>query len=148
MFYRLRPDVPGALADETVLDTSVRPPRVAGALYYEIDNWFGDDLITAHPCFLVTEKMAAALAGSGLGSFEIRGAEITYGEDAHERLERHGLTEFPEFRWLFVTGTAGQDDLGLTPRGRLVVSDAALEIFRQGNLDGCEIEEYDADTHQ
>lgn len=62
----------------------------------------------------------------------------------HERLERHGLSEFP---WLVVTGTAGRDDLGLTPRGRLIVSETALEHFRQGNLGRCDIEEYDPNTH-
>lgn len=73
---------------------------------------------------------------------------MIYGEDAYERLHRHGLAEFPEFRWLYVTGTAGQDDIGLTPRGRLIVSDAALAIFRQGDLNGCDIEEYDPNAHK
>ncbi|MEV4644837.1 hypothetical protein [Saccharopolyspora sp. NPDC049357] len=50
-------------------------------------------------------------------------------------------------RWLVVTGTAGRDDVGLTPRGRLIVSDAALALFRQGDLGRCDIEEYDPDVH-
>ena len=148
MFYRIRPEVPGVIGEDTVFDTRVRPPRVEGTLYYEIDNWSGDDLITSHPRFLVTEKMAAILTSSGLGRFEIRGVEIVYGEGAYERLRLYGLSEFPAFRWLFVTGTAGQDDVGLTPRGRLVVSDAALQVFRQGNLDMCGVEEYDPETHK
>ncbi|GAA4852483.1 hypothetical protein [Saccharopolyspora rosea] len=148
MFYYLDPDVPGLLGEPTVLDTTVHPPRVVGPLYYEIDNWFGDDLISAHPCYLVTEKLANLLTGSGLGRFEIRDVEMIYGEEAYDRLHRHGFSEFPKFRWLFVTGTAGEDDVGLTPRGRLIVSDAALEVFRQGDLNGCDIEEYDPDTHK
>ena len=148
LFYALEPEVPGYLGDDTVLDTTVRPSRVEGTLYYEIDNWFGDELITAHPCFVVTERLASALAGSGLGSFEIRSVEVRYGEGAYKRLYRHGLSEFPEFRWLFVTGTAGLDDVGLTPMGALVVSDAALQVFRQGNLDMCGVEEYDPETHK
>lgn len=148
MFYRLRPDVPGGLGENTVLDSTVHPPRVEGTLHFEIDNWFGDELISSYPCYLVSEKLSAALEGSGLGRFEIRDVEITYGEAAYERLYRHGLDEFAQFRWLFVSGTAGQDDIGLTPRGRLVVSDAALEIFRQGNLNGCEIDEYDPTAHK
>jgi hypothetical protein len=148
MFYWLMPDAPGVLGEPTVLDTSVHPAQVVGDLYYEIDNYFGDDLIMSAPCYLVTENMAARLTGSGLGRFEVRDVEIIYGEDAHERLERHGLSEFPKFRWLHVTGTAGQDDIGLTPRGRLIVSDAALAIFRQGNLDRCDVEEYDPNEHK
>ena len=148
MFHRLRPVISGRLGDDTTLDATIRPPRVEGALYYEIDNWFGDDLIASYPCYVVTEKLAALLAGSGLNRFEIRSVEIVYGEAAFERLYQHGLSEFPEFRWLFVTGTAGQDDVGLTPRGRLVVSDAALQVFRQGNLDMCGVEQYDPETHK
>lgn len=148
MFYWMMPDAPGVLGEPTVLDTSVHPAQVVGPLTYEIDNYFGDDLIMSAPCYLVTEKMAAILTGSGLGRFEIRDVQITYGEDAQERLERHGLSEFPEFRWLVVTGTAGRDDVGLTPRGRLIVSDAALALFRQGDLGRCDIEEYDLNTHR
>ena len=147
MFHALEPEVPGGLGDDTALDTTVHPPRVEGTLYYEIDNWFGDELITSHPVYLVTDNLAAILTSSGLGRFEIRNVEIVYGEAAFERLHRHGLSEFPEFRWLFVTGTAGHDDLGLTPKGRLVVSDVALQAFRQGNLNMCEVEEYDPETH-
>ncbi len=148
MFYALEPDVPGGLGEDTALDTTVHPPRVVGTLYYEIDNWFGDDLITSHPVYLVTEKLAATLTGSGLGHFEVRNVEIVYGQAAFERLYRHGLSEFPEFCWLFVTGTAVQDDVGLTPRGRLIVSGAALRVFRQGNLNMCEVEEYDPEVHK
>ncbi|MEV4734683.1 hypothetical protein [Saccharopolyspora sp. NPDC049426] len=88
------------------------------------------------------------LTGSGLGRFEIRDVQITYGEDAYERLERHGLSEFPGFRWLVVAGTAGRDDVDLTPRGHLIVSDAALALFRQGDLGRCDIEEYNSNTHR
>ncbi|MFC7344517.1 hypothetical protein [Saccharopolyspora griseoalba] len=148
MFYWLQPDVPGFLGDRTVLDTTVRPPRVQGVLHFQIDNWFGDDLITSYPCYLVTTTMAAALERSGLGRFEIRGVDVTYGDGAHERLIRHGVGSFAEFRWLDIGGAAGHDDLGLTPRGRLVVSDAALAVFGQGVLDRCEAEEYDPGSHR
>lgn len=148
MFYRIRPEVPGVIGEDTAFDTTVHPPRVEGTLYYEIDNWFGSDLVTSHPCYLVTHKLADALASSGLECFCLRHVEIVYGDGAFERLYRHGLSEFPTFRWLFVTGTATHDDVGLTPRGRLIVSDVALRVFRQGNLNMCEVEEYDPETHK
>lgn len=39
-----------------------------GTLYDEIDNYIGDDLISAYPCYLVTDKLATALMRSGWGA--------------------------------------------------------------------------------
>ncbi|MFD0923229.1 hypothetical protein [Saccharopolyspora rosea] len=107
-----------------------------------IDAWTGADLIERFPVVLVTERLAEALAASGLGTFELRDAEITTEPEAEEIRDSAGIQAFPNFRWLHVTGTAGQDDLGTDAEASLVVSDRALALLRQFNLDGCDIEDY------
>lgn len=145
-YYFLEPEVSGGIGEDTVMDASTHPPRVE-RLQYHFNIWLGDDLVEGFPCFIVSEKLAAALAGSGLGAFDIRSVDITTEEDLSEQLARHGLSELPGFRWLYITGVAGQDDIGITPKASLVVSDRGLEVLRQGRLDNCDIEEYDPAAH-
>lgn len=142
--HKLTPDVAGELGDETELDRSVHPPRVQ-RFAYVIDNWLGDDLLEAYPTFMVTENLVGPLDGSELNGYEIRQAEVTIEEEARETLSMIGRTEFPDFRWLHVIGKAGRDDLGVTATGDLVVSERALNVLRQGQLNRCDIDEYEAD---
>ena len=142
--HKLTPDVAGELADHTELDRSVHPPRVQ-RFAYVIDNWLGDDILETYPTFMVTETLVGPLNGSGLSGYEIRQAEVTIEEESRETLSMIGRTEFPNFRWLHVVGKAGCDDFGLTATGDLVVSERALNVLRQGQLNRCDIEEYEAE---
>lgn len=136
-YYKLRPAAPGELGDRVVMDTSVHPPRVQHA-HLHLDGWLGDDLVESYPCYFVSDKLAAAVEASHLGDYELRDVEVTLSEDIPDD-ERDSV---PPIRWLFVTGAAGVDDLGVTSTGRLVVSDRGLEALRQGNLDNCDVDEF------
>ena len=141
-YYALAPEVAGALGERTVMDSSVHPPLVA-RLHYEIDyGWLGDELLEAFPCYIVSDTIAANLAESGLGAFELHDADVTLTPEAQE--DRAG-EPVPLFRWLRVSGIAGRDDLGVTGGGRLVVSERTLALLRTGVLDHCDADPYLAD---
>jgi hypothetical protein len=139
-YHKLSPEVPGGLGDNTVLDTSLHPPRVV-QLEFVLDNWFGADIIESFPVFLVTEALAEALADSGLGVFELRDAAVTVTPEADDLRQQLDIPAFPTFRWFHVTGTAGSDDFGVDHMGSLVVSDRGLALLQQFNLQGCEVSE-------
>ncbi|MCR3721192.1 hypothetical protein LY15_003179 [Prauserella flava] len=139
-YYSLEPAAPGELGDHVVMDTSVHPPRVTHA-HLHLDGWLGDDLIESYPCYFISETLAATIENSELDHYELRDVEVTVSEDAPDD-ERAAI---PGIRWLFVTGTAGVNDLGTTAIGQLVVSDRGLAALQQGNLENCDIEDYDAD---
>lgn len=141
-FHLIRGDAAGDLGENASLDTSVHPPRVLH-LHFAIDAWTGDDLLERFPVLLVTEQLAEALSASGMGAFELRDAEVTVTPEAEELLESAGIEAVPNFRWLHVTGTAGQDDFGVDALASLVVSDNALALLRGFNLDGCDVEDYE-----
>lgn len=140
-YYELEPEVAGGLGENTVMDTTVHPPRVS-RLEYEIHGWFGADLIESFPCFLVSSDLAQALADTDLRVFELRDVEVTITPEAEDLRNKLNIRSFPHFQWLYVTGIAGQDDIGITSKASLVVSDRGLEFLRQFNLEGCDIEEY------
>ncbi|MEY8042167.1 hypothetical protein AB8O55_22365 [Saccharopolyspora cebuensis] len=140
-FHLVRGDAAGDLGENTVLDTSVHPPRVQH-LHFAIDAWTGDDLIERFPVLLVTQRLAEALSASGMGAFQLRDAAISVEPEAEELLHGTGFEAVPGFRWFHVTGTAGRDDFGVDSQASLVVSDNALALLRQFNLDGSDIEDY------
>lgn len=145
-YYALEPDVPGADGEHMELDTSVHPPKI-NHLHLALDNWDGDDLIESFPAFVVTEQLAKMLSDSGIGSFALREAEITLEPEGRDVLDRHGISDLPNFQWLDVTGTAGASDVGSTARGRLVVSDNALAVLQQFRIVHCDVEEYEPSQH-
>jgi hypothetical protein len=135
-FFRVEPEVAGGLGPETVMDRSVHPPRIS-RLHYVFDGWLGDDLLESFPGFVVTEEAAARLEAAGLTGFELKPVEIGKSE-AFEEL--YPDRELPEFRWLDVTGTPRQDDFGVDDDGVLVVSERALEVLREGQLENADVE--------
>lgn len=135
--YKLRPAAPGELGDNVVMDPSVHPPRIDHA-HLEIDSWFGDELIESYPCLFISDDLAKTLESSRLGHYELRSVEVSLSEDLPDE-ERASV---PHLHWLVLTGQAGQDDIGATSTGRMVVSDQALEILRQHNIDHCDVIEY------
>ncbi|GAA1214051.1 hypothetical protein GCM10009675_40000 [Prauserella alba] len=120
------------------MDPSVHPPRVEHA-HLELDGWLGDELIERYPCLFVTDDLAATLSTSTLGRYRLHTAEVTTVDEDLRDDERAAIRPL---RWFVVTGTAGEDDIGLTATGRLVVSDRALTLLQQHNIDHCDILEY------
>jgi hypothetical protein len=132
-FHVLEPEVAGDLGQASVLDYSTQPPTVL-KLQYEFNVWLGDDLLTSHPCFIVTRRLRTALdklAGTG---YRFDDVEITTAEGFDE-ISPH--TELPHFYWMKVHGVAGLDDAGLTKDQRLVVSDRFLSVLRECVLEHC-----------
>ena len=143
-YYTIEPDVPGGLGEHSVLDTTVRP-GIVHYLHYEFEGWFGDDLLTSNPIFLVTERLAKALrkahpTGMTLADVEISKSDIF--------MELHPDLPLPNFLWLQVHGTPGKDDFGFSRESgySLVVSERILQILKQFNIEHCEISDYPVGT--
>lgn len=134
-FYTLNPEVAGELGKNTVMDNSGHPPKVS-RLHFELDAWLGDDLIQSFPCYLVSEKLKRKISASSLSGAVFAPVEFVLSSNLKER---HPAKSVPDFAWLKITGSVGKDDFGVEPDGRLVVSERALALIQQLNLNHCEI---------
>lgn len=134
-FYILDPEVAGELGKSTVMDNSVHPPKVS-RLHYELDAWLGDDLIQSFPCYLVSEKLKRKISASSLSGAAF--APVEFGLSSSFK-ERHPSKSVPDFAWFKITGFVGKDDFGIEADGRLVVSERALALIQELNLNHCEI---------
>jgi hypothetical protein len=135
-YYLLEPEVPGGFGERTELWQTPDGPRI---LHLHLEIQFGaqsDDLATSHPAFMVSERVGALLEEHGLRGFRLADLEQT--ED--EQLDDLGIElDVPHYRWLQISGEAGQDDFGLDGP-ELVVSQRALDLLqRHAKLSLCEV---------
>jgi hypothetical protein len=135
-FWLVDPEVAGEVGAQSLVDTTVHPPKV-DFLEYAVDNWSGDDLVQTFPCFLVTPRLAKALESADLSGVRATdvGVRVTYDRDSKIPA---GMQ--PDFWRLNVTGVVGRDDFGLTSDARLVVSGKALAFLKGFSLSGSIVE--------
>ncbi|MBY8259298.1 hypothetical protein KW530_21605 [Vibrio fluvialis] len=138
MYFYIEPEVSGGFGDNSVMDTTVHPPKVY-KLHYQFDGWLGDELLESFPCFIISEALAQELEREHLSGFTLEDVEVTKSEQFEELYPRKAL---PKFFWLQVTGSAAQDDLGIAEDHRLVVSESALNTLRKGKIEEADIEEF------
>jgi hypothetical protein len=129
------PEVAGELGDDTLLDSSVHPPKVS-RFHHRFEGWQGDELLEAFPCFLVSSHLAKALKEAGLVGFSLDEVEVSVSPGFQELFSGRPL---PEFRWLKITGESRDADFRLTSDFRLEVSTRALEVLRKFKLAHAEI---------
>ncbi|MFE0458306.1 hypothetical protein ACFW1A_03470 [Kitasatospora sp. NPDC058965] len=131
-FYVVRPEVPGQLGENTVLDRTGERLRVSH-LHYAFDGWLGDELITSHPAFAATTTLAEKFLAAGLTGVQLRDMEVTRSEQFEELYPDRTLPDFVE---LVVTGAAGVQDFGIDDQNDLVLSQPAVDILNAtGPLD-------------
>lgn len=135
-FHYVEPEVAGELGPGTVMDTTVHPPLVS-RLEYRFTDWLGDGLVESFPCYLVTVDVAKRIEAAALRGAELADVDVTLAPEAGELMDR----PLPAWRWLRVTGPAFDGDFGISDDQRLVVSDRALDILRQGELANADIED-------
>jgi hypothetical protein len=137
-FYFLGPEVPGALGERTELIQRPGTYPIVKRLHFEFsDGTFGDDLITTHPVFMATTRLADDLRRSGLSGFTLS-TEIVVSVDEQVWLFQPDW-KAPPLEWLQVTGVPGSDDFGLTGDARLVASGDALSVLLGHQIDHCEV---------
>jgi len=126
-YYYIEPEVAGGWGKNTVFDRTLGKPTVVHKLNYEFDGWLGDELLESTPCFIATERMSREIEQSHLTGARFDHVEVTTSEQFKELYPSRQL---PKFVWLRVDGNPGQDDFGIAPDFRLVVSERALKILQ------------------
>jgi hypothetical protein len=104
------------------------------------DTWLGDDLVRAHPVFLVTTRLKDTLeALSGPSGFTC--ARIRVERSRFLRSQRPAL-RLPAFWVLEISGAPGVHPLGLALDGSLVVSQAALDCLVQHSIPHAQLSQF------
>jgi len=91
-------------------------------------------LLTTHPCFIVSQRLRDSLEKAGFTGYHFDDVEISTTEEFEEICPG---VKLPCFYWMKVDGIAGVDDVGLTAKNFLVVSDRFLNILRGFAMGHC-----------
>ncbi|HKN98480.1 MAG TPA: hypothetical protein VJX10_15280 [Pseudonocardiaceae bacterium] len=135
VFYYVEPEVAGELGPSTVMDTTVHPPDVS-RLEYRFTDWLGDSIVESFPCYIVTDELGKQIQQGELDGATLDEVAVTLSPEAEELLDQ----PLPPWKWLKVTGQAFQSDFGISDDRRLVVSERAMDVLRQGALENADIE--------
>ena len=139
-WFYVEPEVAGGLGVKTILERTVHPPIIT-KLHYEFDGWLGDELLTSFPCFIITENGKLKLQAAQLTGARFDRVEVTTSEQFQELYPGR---ELPRFVWLRVEGKPSVDDLGISPDGRLIVSEKTLETLRELSLTWAIVTEFES----
>ena len=137
--FMVLPEVAGSLGPQSEIDRSRHPPVVT-RLHYEFSGWSGDDLVETFPCFLVTQALADAIARSGMRGAEFDDVIVTK-DPQFEMFQAEVAARLPRWRWLRILNGTGAADFSQDDKGRLIVSQEALELLRLFRLDHSEVVE-------
>lgn len=149
--YMLEPEVAGELGENTIYD-NYDDVRYRGAkpeiskLHFIFSGWLGDDIIESTPCFIVTEQLKTEIEKSMLRGYEFQDVEISLSD---EFIEIYPDRDIPQFKRLIPKGsvvvegetysTWSGEDFNFSDKSYLVVSQRALNILKEFNMDNCDL---------
>ena len=136
-YYKLNPEVPGHFGDDAELER-VNNTFEVKKMHLVFDGWQGDDLLTNHPVFMVTERLKDAISKFPLSGFSV--TRIDNIETSEEYETFFGNKEIPPIFWLKVIGNPYIDDFGINEDNDLVVSQKTLDIMQKFNMNLCRVE--------
>ncbi|GGR63864.1 hypothetical protein J2S40_004771 [Nocardioides luteus] len=135
--FQIEPDVVGEWGDQMDYDAH-RTPQLVGPFHYVIDSWAGEDLVTTHPYFFVTSKLADEIRTAGLSGVEFAPARVSISEQGSLSPEWGE----PDLLQLVFVGDANSD-IYLHDRVDLRVSARAMEVFNRFNLGDADVDVVD-----
>lgn len=129
-FFVVEAEVAGGFGERSEIDRSSGKMDVR-KLHYKFDGWLGDELLESAPCFIASERLAKEIELGNLTGVSFDVVEVTTSDEFEELYPKRKL---PNFVWLKVTGTPGQEDFGIASGLRLVVSERALDVLKKGGV--------------
>lgn len=149
--YLLEPEVAGEFGEKTIVSNfeAVREgqrPKVKH-LHYLITGWLGDELLECTPCFIVTEALAADIKKSDVNGYIFENVDVSTGDEFNEMYPNQSI---PQFVRLIPKGTVelidndsyknwSGNDICLTKKSYLVVSETMLNILKNHQIDNCDV---------
>ena len=142
-YYRLDPEVAGGLGEGSELLYENGRLKEVVFLEYECTGWLGDELLTTHPCFIVTESLQSDIVNAGLRGMRFERMNMTFSDEWEER---GGHVQMPAFVRLCCDGfyedhaEAPDKDFYLGKYHELIVSERALRVLQKHQIAHCGVE--------
>jgi hypothetical protein len=141
-YHLIEPEALVGLGGETIFGST---NEEVISLHMNIEDWLGDDLLTCHPVFFVTEQLKNKLEKTNLSGFVF--AEIKQSSDEYFVDNFQLKIEVPNFYWIKIIGKENENDFFINDDKNLMVSAACLKFLKENaNIENCQIDIFeDAD---
>jgi len=144
--FRLEPEVAGEIGENSIINYERGMIKEVKFLNYVFTGWLGDELLTSHPCFIVSENIVEDILKSNLKGYKFEDVEISVSDEFKEIYRDRYI---PNFKRLIPLGKvvvcdekiiqSSRDDFCLEDDVELVVSYSALEMLKKYKINNCEI---------
>ncbi len=145
-YYELEPEVAGGMGDMTEIVYEGYKMKEVTFLHYEFFGWLGDELLTTNRCFIVSDSLMNDIISSGLEGVEFRNIKMSFSMEYFSLFEKETVPRFVEFKCKFVYEENINNvscDFYLSKYGKMIVSEKALSVLKQHQLDICKIKPID-----
>lgn len=151
--FMVEPEVAGEIGERTIYENydaiinNGERPQIS-YLHFVLMGWLGDDILEVTPCFMVSEKLKNVIEESTLTGYAFQDIDISVSEDYSEMYPDR---ELPHFYRLLPQGVVKVEDetyyawnnmdFCVTEKFYLVLSENAMKIIRDYQLDNADIRE-------
>lgn len=145
-FYALEPEVAGGLGDMCEILYKDGMIDEVTFLDYEFFGWLGDELLTTNRCFIVSDSLMNDIISSGLEGVEFRNIKMSFSMEYFGVFEKETVPRFVEIKCKFAYEENINNlscDFYLSKYGKMIVSEKALLVLKQHQLDICKIKPID-----
>ena len=70
--FRLEPEVAGEIGENSKIKYERGMINEVEFLHYEFTGWLGDEILTSHPCFIVSENIVEDILKSNLMDIDLK----------------------------------------------------------------------------
>lgn len=143
-FYKLEPEVAGEIGENSKIEYEDGKIKKIIFLEYLFSDWLGDELISTHPCHIVTDNLKKDINSNDLTGVQFQEIKKSFSD---EFVELNDLSDIPEFVQI-VCDSFYEDkkddelqDFYVNRYKELIVSENALKVIKRHTLNNCLIEE-------
>lgn len=144
-YYLLKPEVAGELGDGSRVVYEGGKIKEVIFLEYNFMGWQGDELLSTHPCFIVTENLQNDIILNNLTGVKFNDIAMTFSDEFYEIC---GDVKIPQFVQIICNASYEdnandlQYDFYYNKYKEIIVSEKALTVLKQHKIDMCIIENY------
>jgi hypothetical protein len=130
MYYKISPIVPGDMANDADVDTSLVPPVVRNAsVIFKSSSLC--DLMEIYPFYIVSDRLRDMIAKQSFSG--VSWSKLTVKKDG---LVVNGYSN------MIITGGYDSDDFALGSNNLMIVNNRVLKEIKKFDIGECEISEY------
>lgn len=144
-YYLLNPEIAGELGDGCELVYEGGKIKEVIFLEYNFMGWQGDELLSTHPCFIVTESLQNDIISNGLTGVKFRDIAMTFSDEFYDICGNIKVPRFVQIICNDLYENSAENlhnDFYVNKYKEIIVSEKALSVLKQHKINMCAIEKY------